>query len=184
VRGTTGLGMALGGGAVRGEHTNSCSRSLAPSQQAVPSSLKRYGLSQIINHLLGLGECCLVGGGGARPAGGAQPSAARSCFEALQQAWQWRCGACMMHCSGCQMHSCAFPLPTDRSSLGKRHSLTDPARPFDFLIDGELLRKTLGQHLLDHDISTVRDQHWAVRSSRASDPFTAVKKTMQRSPHH
>ena len=32
----------------------------------------------------------------------------------------------------------------------------DPARPFDFLVDGELLRKTLGQHLLEHDISPVR----------------------------
>lgn len=34
-------------------------------------------------------------------------------------------------------------------------ALTDPARPFDFLIDGELLRKTLEQHLLEHNISAV-----------------------------
>lgn len=53
------------------------------NEVAVPSSLKRFGLSQIINHLL----------------------------------------------------------------------LLDPARPFDFLINGELLRKTLGRHLLDHGIS-------------------------------
>ncbi|KAI8471256.1 MAG: ribosome biogenesis protein WDR12 [Monoraphidium minutum] len=53
------------------------------TEVAVPTSLKRYGLSLIINHLLAL----------------------------------------------------------------------DPARPFDFLIDGELLRKTLAQHLLDHGIS-------------------------------
>lgn len=33
--------------------------------------------------------------------------------------------------------------------------LADPPRPFDFLIDGELLRKSLEKHLLDHDISTV-----------------------------
>jgi hypothetical protein len=31
----------------------------------------------------------------------------------------------------------------------------DPARPFDFIIDGELLRKSLQQHLLEHDISPV-----------------------------
>ncbi|KAG2450685.1 hypothetical protein HYH02_004524 [Chlamydomonas schloesseri] len=50
---------------------------------AVPSDLKRYGLSQIINHLLAL----------------------------------------------------------------------DPPRPFDFLIDGELVRKSLEQHLLAHNLS-------------------------------
>ncbi|KIZ06505.1 hypothetical protein MNEG_1452 [Monoraphidium neglectum] len=53
------------------------------TEVAVPSSLKRYGLSQVINHLLAL----------------------------------------------------------------------DPPRPFDFLIDGELLRKSLAQHLLDHGLS-------------------------------
>lgn len=51
---------------------------------AVPSNLKRFGLSQIINHLLAL----------------------------------------------------------------------EPARPFDFLVDGELLRKSLEQHLLEKGIST------------------------------
>ncbi|GLI64919.1 hypothetical protein VaNZ11_008313, partial [Volvox africanus] len=50
---------------------------------AVPASLKRYGLSQIINHLLAL----------------------------------------------------------------------DPPRPFDFLADGELIRKSLEQHLLSHNLS-------------------------------
>ncbi|EFJ47549.1 hypothetical protein VOLCADRAFT_105104 [Volvox carteri f. nagariensis] len=50
---------------------------------AVPASLKRYGLSQIINHLLAL----------------------------------------------------------------------DPPRPFDFLADGELIRKSLEQHLLSHSLS-------------------------------
>lgn len=30
--------------------------------QAVPASLKRYGLSQIINHLLALGKSCCLGG--------------------------------------------------------------------------------------------------------------------------
>jgi hypothetical protein len=30
--------------------------SLRPAVQAIPASLKRYGLSQIINHLLSLGE--------------------------------------------------------------------------------------------------------------------------------
>ncbi|GLC50526.1 hypothetical protein PLESTB_000389500 [Pleodorina starrii] len=50
---------------------------------AVPTSLKRYGLSQIINHLLAL----------------------------------------------------------------------DPPRPFDFLADGELIRKSLEQHLLGHNLS-------------------------------
>eukprot|EP00775_Hariotina_reticulata_P001760 gene1760-2100_t len=53
------------------------------TEVAVPASLKRYGLSQIINHLLAL----------------------------------------------------------------------DPARPFDFIIAGELVRKSLQQHLLDHSIS-------------------------------
>lgn len=33
--------------------------------------------------------------------------------------------------------------------------MTDPARPFDFIIDGELLRKSLQAHLLAHDISPV-----------------------------
>jgi ribosome biogenesis protein YTM1 len=28
-------------------------------------------------------------------------------------------------------------------------------RPFDFIIDGELLRKSLEQHLLEHNISPV-----------------------------
>jgi hypothetical protein len=32
----------------------------------------------------------------------------------------------------------------------------DPPRPFDFVIDGELLRKSLEQHLLEHKISPVR----------------------------
>ncbi|GFR50504.1 hypothetical protein Agub_g12769, partial [Astrephomene gubernaculifera] len=50
---------------------------------AVPATLKRYGLSQIINHLLAL----------------------------------------------------------------------DPPRPFDFLVDGELLRRSLEQHLLGHNMS-------------------------------
>ena len=37
------------------------------------------------------------------------------------------------------------------------HALfADPARPFDFLVDGELLRKNLEQHLLDKQISAVR----------------------------
>lgn len=53
------------------------------TEVAVPASLKRYGLSQIINHLLAL----------------------------------------------------------------------EPVRPFDFIIDGELLRKSLEQHLLEHNIS-------------------------------
>lgn len=35
-------------------------------------------------------------------------------------------------------------------------SLTsEPAKPFDFIIDGELLRKSLEQHLLEHNISPV-----------------------------
>jgi hypothetical protein len=34
----------------------------------------------------------------------------------------------------------------------------DPARPFDFIIDGELLRKSLQQHLLEHDLSPVSTQ--------------------------
>jgi len=32
----------------------------------------------------------------------------------------------------------------------------EPVRPFDFIIDGELLRKSLEQHLLEHNISPVR----------------------------
>lgn len=31
----------------------------------------------------------------------------------------------------------------------------DPPRPFDFLIDGELVRKSLEQHLLAHNLSAV-----------------------------
>jgi hypothetical protein len=31
----------------------------------------------------------------------------------------------------------------------------DPVRPFDFIIDDELLRKSLEQHLLEHNISPV-----------------------------
>jgi ribosome biogenesis protein YTM1 len=29
----------------------------------------------------------------------------------------------------------------------------DPARPFDFIVDGELVRKSLDKHLLEHNIS-------------------------------
>jgi ribosome biogenesis protein YTM1 len=32
-------------------------------------------------------------------------------------------------------------------------SPADPARPFDFIIDGELVRKSLEQHLLEHELS-------------------------------
>lgn len=31
----------------------------------------------------------------------------------------------------------------------------DPVRPFDFIIDDELMRKSLEQHLLEHNISPV-----------------------------
>lgn len=33
---------------------------------------------------------------------------------------------------------------------------TEPARPFDFIINEQLLRKTLEQHLVDNQLSTVR----------------------------
>ena len=37
-------------------------------------------------------------------------------------------------------------------ALGTHTNTTaDPPRPFDFVIDGELLRKSLEQHLLEHD---------------------------------
>jgi hypothetical protein len=35
------------------------------------------------------------------------------------------------------------------------HMLADPVRPLDFIIDDELLRKSLEQHLLEHSISPV-----------------------------
>lgn len=33
--------------------------------------------------------------------------------------------------------------------------VADPPRPFDFLVNGELVRKTLEKHLLDHQLSAV-----------------------------
>ena len=78
---------------------------------AVPAKLKRLGLSQIINHLLGKGGFLLA--------------------------------AVPVNCSG----TCTSPDPCP---------LTDPPQPFDFLIDGELLRTSLQRHLLDHSISPVR----------------------------
>ena len=56
----------------------------------------------------------------------------------------------MLGCTTSSSHACVHVL----CSLAHN---TDPPRPFDFLIDGELVRKTLEQHLLDHNISAVSD---------------------------
>ncbi len=40
-----------------------------------------------------------------------------------------------------------------RAHVPAPRSLADPARPFDFIIDGELVRKSLEKHLLEHEIS-------------------------------
>ncbi len=81
----------------------------------MPSKLTRYGLSQVINHLLGLGESLLV-----------------LCMPS---------GACCLPFS----HIRKIPFP-----------LADPVRPFDFLINGELVRLSLEKFLLARNISAVK----------------------------
>jgi ribosome biogenesis protein YTM1 len=90
----------------------------------VPATLKRYGLSQIINHLLALGACTCDRGNVPpllSPAAG-QSRAPRTLTRSP-------------------------PTPTPKKTT------TDPPRPFDFLINGELVRRSLEQHLLQHNRS-------------------------------
>lgn len=47
------------------------------------------------------------------------------------------------------MHHSAYARPCNFSPLWR----ADPARPFDFIINGELVRKSLEKHLLAHEIS-------------------------------
>jgi ribosome biogenesis protein YTM1 len=90
--------------------------------QAIPASLKRYGLSQIINHLLGLGEMH-------RWAGRTRPS----------RRWTSQ-----------PAHGDGAP-PSPR--ISNTPAPAEPARPFDFIVNGELVRKSLDKHLLEHNIS-------------------------------
>jgi hypothetical protein len=68
----------------------------------------------------------------------------------------------------------------------------DPVRPFDFIIDGELLRKSLQQHLLEHDISPVSIQHHSAckksvlvntRQLRKQRPAAAAAATLYAAAH-
>lgn len=82
--------------------------------QAVPSKLTRYGLSQIINHLLGLG------------------APGRECFPTLVIFYFWE----LPH---------VFKRPAESP------------KPFDFLVNGELVRQSLEKFLLAKSISAVGD---------------------------
>jgi ribosome biogenesis protein YTM1 len=68
--------------------------------------------------------------------------------------------------SGLVRRHCCSPYPAAGLSAGLptrcRHLpqaqriqciAADPARPFDFIVDGELVRKSLDKHLLEHNIS-------------------------------
>lgn len=92
--------------------------------QAIPANLTRYGLSQIINHLLALG--------GSRLLPPPPPAASRG---------RHRRSLLWLH------QTCTRPPPPPPA---------EPTRPFDFLIDGELLRLSLHKHLLAKSISAVR----------------------------
>ena len=107
--------------------------------QAVPATLKRYGLSQIINHLLSLGRAAHDWG--------------------LLLPMQGGAAALPQHAACCLLHSTILPLHAQHrmlclSTAPLAFSLcADPPRPFDFVVGGELLRKSLEAHLLQHGLS-------------------------------
>ena len=61
---------------------------------------------------------------------------------------------------GCDAHalgpSCMAALACMTSNPAWLLSPADPPRPFDFIIDEQLLRRSLQQHLLENKLSAVR----------------------------
>jgi ribosome biogenesis protein YTM1 len=88
----------------------------------VPSNLTRYGLSQIINHLLALGKIHTI-----------HIPETPAIFKSTT-------------------HAKLISLPFHHRS-SPPNTFADPARPFDFLIDGQLLRLSLHKHLTDRSIT-------------------------------